>query len=102
MIKHILFFTLLMSFCVTADDAEVNPLAKKIKSNIEKQISKHEHEGYCDLFIEMSHMEAFAVVKRVTSTGDHKLCKLSKRVVRKGHRYKTNVSEKYIRLHIEN
>lgn len=100
--KITLFSFLLISFCSNADDAEVNQLAKKIKSKIVKQVSAYDLSGYCDLFIEMSHSESVATVKRVTSTGDYNLCKVSKRVVRKGHRYKYNLSEKYIRLHIEN
>ncbi|WP_394125485.1 hypothetical protein [Vibrio hepatarius] len=102
MTRNLLIFSIVMSFVVYADDTEINPLASKIKSKIDKQLSKYNLSGYCDLFIEMAHKENFAVIKRVTSTGDHKLCKASKQIVRKGHRYEYSLTEKYIRLHIEN
>jgi len=102
MTRNLLILSTLMSFSVYADDTEVNPLASKIKSKIDKQLSKHNLSGYCDLFIEMAHKENFAVIKRVTSTGDYQLCKASKKIVRKGHRYNYSLTEKYIRLHIEN
>jgi len=95
----LLFFLTLPAF---ADDAESNALAKKLKVIIQKQISNKGLNGYCDLFIEMTHQDSVAIVKRVSSTGDYQLCKSSKKSLRIGESFTYVVPEKYIRLHIEN
>ncbi|NOH79766.1 hypothetical protein F0231_08410 [Vibrio sp. RE86] len=91
----------LTSFGARSDDAETIPLAKKIKTQIELSLKESREEGYCDLFIEMTHKGSTAIVKRVSSTGDYKLCKTAKQTVRKGQRYRYQTVEKYIRLHID-
>lgn len=93
--------SILTSLSARSDDAETNPLAKKIKTQIERSLRNNREQGYCDLFIEMTHKGSTAIVKRVTSTGDYKLCKAVKQTVRKGQRYRYQTVEKYIRLHIE-
>ncbi|RTZ16876.1 hypothetical protein EJ063_08805 [Vibrio aquaticus] len=101
--KHNLFlWAMLISMPTYADDSEHNPLARKLKSSIQKQISDKKLEGYCDLFIELDYSNTKAVVKRVSGIGDHKVCKASKKLVHKGRAHKYTVTEKYIRLHIEN
>lgn len=45
-------YLLVFSHSVSADDAELNRVAKKIKSQIEKSIKKSKAPlvGYCDVF----------------------------------------------------
>mgnify|MGYP003338961102 FL=1 len=50
--------------------------------------------------IEMEHKGKKAVIKRVTSSGDKKVCRYVKSNLRKGKRYRYKYPEKYIRLHI--
>jgi len=96
---------LLMAFTAVswADDAETNFVAKKIKSKVIKSIKKadgHDYEGYCDLMIEMRHKGRMAFIHRISSSGDYNLCKLSKRSLKKGMKFKYEEKEKFIRIHI--
>lgn len=95
----ILLFTPLSS---VADDALINPVAKKIKSQIIKILHKQGHDdlsGFCDLMLEMRHQKAHVKVHRIKTSGDSKLCKAARRAVpKKRYRYKEH--EKFIRIQI--
>ncbi len=91
----------IVSISTYADDSDTNPIAKKLKAKITSAIHGLSHTGYCDLFIEMAHTDSIAIVKRVTSSGDFKICKVAKAKVEKGQRFKFKQPEKYILIHIE-
>ncbi|MGF1711040.1 hypothetical protein L4C37_10765 [Vibrio kagoshimensis] len=98
-VLSILFFLIAPAL---ADDSEINPIAKKIKSQIVKSLDKStmEYQGYCDVTIEMRHFDTRAKIHRVRTSGDRKLCKFAKKSVRIGKTYKYVFPEKFIRLHI--
>jgi hypothetical protein len=50
----------------------------------------------------LSHSKNIATVKRVTGTGDYRVCKASKKAIKKGKQYKYRTPEKYLRIHIAN
>lgn len=99
---------LVMGFSMTncwADDAETNMVAKQIKNKVTKSIKRlngDAYEGYCDLMIEMRHKGRVAIIHRISSSGDYKLCKASKRSLKKGLRFKYEYKEKFVRIHITN
>lgn len=96
----LIFLTLFSASSVAIDDAERNSIAKKLKQRVVKELSKQELEGYCDLFIELSHDDRYAKVKKVRGTGDHKVCQVGKKVIKRGQRFKYQQPEKYIRIHV--
>ncbi len=99
--SHLLIFlTLFSASSIAIDDAERNSIAKKLKQRVVKELSKQELEGYCDLFIEFSHDDRYAKVKKVRGTGDHKVCKAVKKIIKRGQRFKYQQPEKYIRIHV--
>jgi len=62
------FLYLLFGISVaTADDSETNPVAKKIKAELQKKADREfdGYHGYCDLMIEMEHKGKSAKIKRV-------------------------------------
>lgn len=100
--KLVLFLVCLLAApTACADDAETNPIAKTLKQKLLKSIKNSQLTGYCDVYVEMTHTESMAIVKRVTTSGDYRLCKLSQSKVRLGQQFKFRYPEKYIRLHIE-
>ncbi|WP_045452344.1 hypothetical protein [Vibrio campbellii] len=97
------FWYLLFGISVaTADDSETNPVAKKIKAELQKKTDREfdGYHGYCDLMIEMEHKGKSTKIKRVKSSGDKRVCQFTKSNVKIGKRYRYKFSEKYIRLHI--
>ncbi|WP_001256479.1 hypothetical protein [Vibrio sp. RC586] len=97
----IIFF--LCSHSAIADDAELNRVAKKIKNQIEKSIKKNKKplEGYCDVFIDMDYSnENQAIIKKVSTLGDHELCLVAKKAVKIGKQYSYDWPERYLRIHI--
>lgn len=85
-----------------ADDAQRNPLAKRIKAKVLKHVKKHTngYVGYCDVMIEMHYHSNRAEIKSVRTNGDSKVCHLSKAFLKKGTQYRYIYLEKYIQLHI--
>ncbi|CAH1608565.1 MULTISPECIES: hypothetical protein [Vibrio] len=85
-----------------ADDSETNPIAKKIKTELQKKTNRRfdSYEGYCDLMIEMEHKGKTAKIKKVKGSGDKSVCKFAKSNLKIGKRYRYKFAEKYIRLHI--
>ncbi|MDN3679187.1 hypothetical protein QWZ04_02455 [Vibrio tapetis subsp. quintayensis] len=85
-----------------ADDAQINPVAKKLKTKIERAVNKYKKplSGYCDFTIEMEHKGKFTYVKSTRTSGDHKLCKLGKRSIKKGMRFRYKKPEKFIRIQV--
>lgn len=96
----LIFLTLFSASSIAIDDAKRNPIAKKIKQRVVKELSKQQLDGYCDLFIEFSHDDRYAKVKKVRGTGDHKICKVGKKAIKRGQRFKYQQPEKYIRIHV--
>lgn len=96
----LIVLTLFSASSIAIDDAERNSIAKKLKQRVVKELSKQELEGYCDLFIEFSHDDRYAKVKKVRGTGDHKVCKVGKKAIKRGQRFKYQQPEKYIRIHV--
>ncbi|MCF9123910.1 hypothetical protein J8A01_10935 [Vibrio parahaemolyticus] len=96
------FLLLLPTASTLADDSETNPVAKKIKSTLQKKVDKQfdQYDGYCDLMIEMEHKGKVAIVKRVTGSGDTKVCRFARSNLKTGKRYRYKHPEKYIRIHI--
>ena len=97
-----LMMLLVISQASIADDALINPVAKKIKSQVIKTLNtkgNSDLNGFCDLMLEMRHSKAFTKVHRVKTQGDAKLCKLAKKAVpKKQYRYQNY--EKFIRIQI--
>ncbi|WP_261904040.1 hypothetical protein [Vibrio fortis] len=97
-----LLILLVISQASIADDALVNPVAKKIKSQVIKTLNakgSSDLNGFCDLMLEMRHSKALTKVHRVKTHGDAKLCKLAKKAVpKKQYRYQSY--EKFIRIQI--
>lgn len=91
----------IVSISTYADDSDTNLIAKKLKAKISRAIYDSGDVGYCDLFIEMTHTDSIAIVKRVTSSGDFRICKVAKAKIKKGQRFKYEQPEKYILIHIE-
>ncbi len=85
-----------------ADDSLINPVAKKIKTTVLKDLNKSqiELEGYCDLMIEMKHAKGYTRIIKVRTSGDSKICKEAKKHLPKRKKFKYSFPEKYIRLHI--
>lgn len=52
-----LMFLLFVSTPALSDDSETNPLAKKIKTKIQRKADNKfdGYQGYCDVMIEMEH-----------------------------------------------
>ncbi|EGQ8608117.1 hypothetical protein Q9X98_003221 [Vibrio parahaemolyticus] len=85
-----------------ADDSSGNKVAATIKHRLILDI-RHYYDGdsgFCDLMINMEHKNAYAVVKRVATTGDSKLCSFIKSRVKKGAKYRYDHPEKLIQIHI--
>ncbi|WP_117235469.1 hypothetical protein [Vibrio maerlii] len=82
------------------DDADWNKVAKKIKKQVIKKTKTYKGRGHCDLMIHMEHQEEYAIIKRARYTGERNLCKLSLSAVKVGKRYRYDVPEKMIRIHI--
>ncbi len=97
----VLLLCCLPSFAI-ADDSLINPVAKKIKTSVLKGLNKSQIElaGYCDLMIEMKHAKGYALIKKVRTSGDSKICKEAKKHLPKRKKFKYSFPEKYIRLHI--
>ncbi|MCA0937278.1 hypothetical protein LCL85_17190 [Vibrio alginolyticus] len=93
---------ILLSQSAFSDDSESNPVAKKIKNQLQSKVSKKfdNYQGYCDVMIEMEHKGSKALIKRVSGTGDQTVCRYIKSNLKVGKRYSYKFPEKYIRLHI--
>lgn len=102
--KHIFIALLLLipHATLAQDDAEWNSIAHKLKKKAISKVSDLDLLGYCNLFIEFKHTKRHAIIVNVTSSGDYQICKLSKRAVKKGQRFKYKQPEKYLRIHIAN
>lgn len=101
--RVLLIFSLLISHgAMAVDDSSHNKIAKKLKKRVERQLSKQDASGYCDLYIEFVHQDKWAKIRRVKGTGDHYVCKVGKKAIKKGERFKYKQPEKYIRIHIAN
>ncbi len=85
-----------------SDDSETNPVAKKIKKQLQNKVDKKfdGYQGYCDVMIEMEHKGTKALIKRASGTGDQKVCRYVKSNIKVGKQYSYKFPEKYIRLHI--
>lgn len=97
------FLLVLFSISVAkADDSQTNPVANQIKVELQKKTNRKfdSYYGYCDLMIEMEHKGKIAKIKRVSGSGDKRVCQFAKSNVKIGKRYRYKFSEKYIRLHI--
>ncbi|CAK4067931.1 hypothetical protein [Vibrio sp. 16] len=100
---NILILSLLLSTNAhCADDAEWNAIAKKLKARIEKKIANHSLPGYCNVFIEFKHSKYHAIVTRVNTNGDFKICNVSKHLIKKGEKFRYRTPEKYLRIHVAN
>ncbi len=97
-----LLVLILFSNPAFSDDSETNPVAKKLKKQLQSKVNKKfdGYEGYCDVMIEMEHKGTKALIKRVSGTGDQPVCRYIKRNLKVGKRYSYKFPEKYIRLHI--
>ena len=100
--RYLIFLSCFLSPFVFADDALVNPVAKKIKATVLKGLNKSniDFDGYCDLMIEMKHSKGYARIKKVRASGDSKACKQAKKHLPRKKKFKYSFPEKYIRLHI--
>ena len=98
--KYLAFLLCFTSPSILADDALINPVAKKIKVTVLKGLNKSDFDGYCDLMIEMKHSKGYARIKKVRASGDSKACKQAKKHLPRKKKFKYSFPEKYIRLHI--
>ncbi|MBY7815327.1 hypothetical protein KW416_04670 [Vibrio fluvialis] len=86
-----------------ADDSETNAVARQIKSQIIKVFSKQniDTKGFCDVFIEMKHNnDKQTQIVKVSTLGDGQLCIRIKKVIKTGTKYKYQIPERFIRIHI--
>ncbi|MFA0103194.1 hypothetical protein AB4359_23035 [Vibrio splendidus] len=100
--KYLAFLLCFTSPSILADDALINPVAKKIKVTVLKGLNKSnvDFDGYCDLMIEMKYSKGYAIIKKVRASGDSKACKQAKKHLPRKKKFKYSFPEKYIRLHI--
>lgn len=93
---------ILFSSSAFSDDSETNPVAKKMKKQLQSKVTKKfdGYQGYCDVMIEMEHKGSKALIKRVSGTGDQPVCRYVKSNLKVGKRYSYKFPEKYIRIHI--
>ncbi|EJC1076383.1 hypothetical protein Q6U62_000270 [Vibrio parahaemolyticus] len=85
-----------------ADDSAGNKVAAEIKYNLIRSI-RYNYDGgsgFCDVMVKMDHKNAYATVKRVSTTGDGKLCRFIKTRLKKGSKYRYDHPEKLIHIHI--
>tara|TARA_Y100001960_G_scaffold55610_1_gene57051 strand:- start:216 stop:530 length:315 start_codon:yes stop_codon:yes gene_type:complete len=94
----LLFIFSTLSFA--QDDSEWNAVAKQLKKKATVKVSNLNLPGYCNVFVELKHTKRYAIVVKVTSSGDYKICKASKSAIKKGEKYKYRTPEKYLRIHI--
>ncbi|AMG04510.1 hypothetical protein [Vibrio mimicus] len=91
------------SHSAVADDAELNRVAKKIKTQIEKSMKKSKEplNGYCDVFIDIDYShEKKAIIKKVSTLGDHEICLVAKKTIKIGKQYAYDWPERYLRIHV--
>lgn len=96
-------FLTIFSQSTIADDADLNRVAKKIKTQIEKSIKKSKKplEGYCDVFVDLDYTHPKnAVVKKVSTLGDNELCFIAKKTINVGNKYAYDWPERYIRVQV--
>lgn len=102
--RYVVTFLALFLFSNFAfsDDSETNPIARKLKKQIQSKVSRKfdDYQGYCDVMIEMEHKGSKASIKRVTGTGDQQVCRYVKSHLKVGKRFAYKFPEKYIRLHV--
>ncbi|MGF1755015.1 hypothetical protein L4C33_15650 [Vibrio makurazakiensis] len=100
--KLITLCSLLCSITINADDSQTNPVAKKIKKTVTQYVNKRtsDYIGYCDIMVEMRHTKNKAIIHKIKTSGDYKVCKLSKKSLKKGRKYSYPYPEKFIRIHI--
>ncbi|BDU37129.1 hypothetical protein [Vibrio nigripulchritudo] len=91
-----------ISGAAIADDSHTNKVAEKIKKRVERSIKRYRKplQGYCNYMIEMEHKGKYAYIKRIRYAGDKKICKVGKKGLKKGMRFKYKVPEMYIRIHV--
>ncbi|MEE3876766.1 hypothetical protein [Vibrio sp. YYF0003] len=85
-----------------ADDSSGNKVAATIKENLIRSI-RYNYEGnsgFCDVMVKMDHVKHYAIIKRVSTTGDGKLCRFIKTRLKKGSKYRYDHPEKLIHIHI--
>ncbi|ELB2036005.1 hypothetical protein QNZ67_000830 [Vibrio parahaemolyticus] len=98
----LLLSALVVPSMVAADDSSGNKVAARIKYNLIWQIRNYYDggSGFCDVMIKMDHQNAYAIVKRVSTTGDSKLCGFIKTRLKKGSKYRYDSEEKLLQIHI--
>ena len=99
---RLLLVLIIVSFSAwSSDDAEFNPIAKKLKAKILTEI-KHDIQlsGFCDVYIYMKHNGEKAVISKVKTSGDYKLCKASKKAIKLNKTFNYTKAEMMIRIHI--
>lgn len=97
----ILLLSIISFSCFAVDDSEHNSIARNLKQTVMKRVTQsYDLEGFCDVYIHMRHQGKFAIVRTVKTTGNHKLCKLSRKAIKVGRKFSYVHPEKIIRLHI--
>ncbi len=99
-----LLATLLFVPSVThADDSSGNLVAARIKYGLISEIRTNYKggSGFCDVMILMKHKDGYAIVKRVSTTGDSKLCRFIKSKLKRGSKFRYDYQEKLIQIEIE-
>lgn len=96
------FIAICLAFPSFADDSARNPVAAKIKKQLQTKVNKqfHSYEGYCDLVIYLEHTEKYAIVKRVSGIGDQKICTAGKALLKIGSRYRYRSAESMLVIHL--
>lgn len=93
----------LIPFKSNADDSDGNKVAAYIKYSVTNDI-RYGYEGdsgFCDVMINMGHKNGYAIIKRVSTKGNSKLCRFIKGQLKKGSRYRYDHPEKLIQLDFE-
>ncbi|EOU2464208.1 hypothetical protein [Vibrio navarrensis] len=96
------FIAICLAFPSSADDSARNPVAAKIKKQLQTKVNKNfnSYEGYCDLVIYLEHTDKYAIVKRVSGIGDQKVCRAGKTYLKIGSRYRYRQAESMLVIHL--
>lgn len=92
-----------LPFKLVADDADGNRVAAYIKERLISDI-RYRYDGnggFCNVMIKMNHKNGYAILEKVSTTGNSELCQFLKGRLVKGSRYRYDYPENLIQLDFE-
>lgn len=93
---------LFLTTAAYADDSQRNKIAAKLKKSAQAKVAKaHSHyQGYCDLVVYLKHSEKYAIIEKVSGTGDTRICLTAKKAIKVGAKFRYQVPEKILIIHV--